>query len=111
MNASQVLAWFMCLLLAFCACLLGAFNMGRQRLLERDIEKIQQEVGNAGRQADQDRRAQIQRIRETLALVSKEIEELKAAEGQLPQDLGPRLQRLEELVGRLDGVLGEEERR
>lgn len=113
MNSSHLLAWLTCLLLAFVACLLGAFNLGRQRLLERDIDRVEAKMEakmeavpgheEAGLQA-----ADVQRIRKALAELRTEIDQIKAAESRMPAEMGPRLQKLETLVKALQEALAED---
>lgn len=119
MSGSQVLAWLTCLMLAFLACVLGAYNLGRQRLVERDVEQVKQAlqvpVGPEPAGAAQEQLPgpvppeTLQGLRLSIAQIRSEVATLKALEGELPDGVWSGLQaeieRLDTLVADLEQAL------
>lgn len=103
MNTSQVVAWLMCLLLAFFGALLGTHNLGSVRLMQRELQDMKAQVAASasGRVSEAD----LQRMRRAVADLRAEVRELRDAQADLPAGTSERLDRLEALVGRLEQAL------
>ncbi len=116
MSGSQVLAWLTCLMLAFLACVLGAYNLGRQRLVERDVDGITRELAAAAGAEEVQRglgvpgsNPRLGRLRRSVAQIKSEVAALKALEGELPDqawsELQAEVERLDKLVASLEDAL------
>lgn len=96
MNASNLIAWLLCLVLAFVATALAGINRGKTMVLERKFRQI----------------SDTQKVTETQVKVLKEIHSLLSrmegtsreseATGPTRQDLKARIDVLEEKVGKLE---------
>ncbi len=117
MSGSQVLAWLTCLMLAFLACVLGAYNLGRQRLVERDVDEMKTELAaaraapGAAPAGDVERPSNggLERLRLSVTQIRSEVATLKALEGELPDgvwsELQAEIERLDTLVAELEQAL------
>ncbi len=101
MNTAQVLAWLVCLALAFFACVLSVLNMGSRFHVERDLETMREEL-NALREPSALSPRELDLVRRTLAGIRADLREteqlnLPEAEPRLREGLAAVDAKLREL--------------
>lgn len=101
-----MIAWLTCLTLAFLACMLGVFNLGRQGILERDLDRVRKQVAAGQGAAPTVPDGELSRMRDTVLRLRREVAELRAAQDQLPEQMQERLDELQGLLDELQKELG-----
>ena len=93
MNTAHMIAWLTCLVLAFLACILGVFNVGRRIALERDVRRLSVTVEAMPKLDD---------AREELGTIGAELHSLAQT---LPAEASAELRRsLAELEERVEAL-------
>ena len=69
MNGGQLIAWLVCLVLAFFACVVAVHNMGQISLLRQQLQDVR-----ARQKRQQSTAAELKKIRGTLQDIRKQME-------------------------------------
>jgi len=104
-NTAQVLAWLLCLALAFFACVLSVHNMLTNALVTRDIEEVKQKLA-ALEEPSRPSAEQLARMRKTVAEIRGEIDEIRQLDpSDRPEELTKKLSDLDRQLGELERLL------
>jgi len=97
MNAAQLLAWLICLALAFLAGVLGVFNVGKRIALERDVQTLSEKVGTLAAARGATGAAEREWLRRELGRMRAELRELaQTPPSEASDEVRQRLADLEE---------------
>jgi vacuolar-type H+-ATPase subunit D/Vma8 len=87
MNASQLIAWLVCLAVAFLACVVTVHNFGRVSLLSRQVDRTEQKLQAVSPAAEE-----LKLIRQVLERMEKRMDSGEAT---------PETEKLEESIQEL----------
>ena len=105
MNTAQVLAWLLCLALAFFACVLSMHNVLTNASVRRDIDEVKQELA-ALEEPSRPSAEQLARMRRTVAEIRGEIDEISQLQpSDRTEELTKKLADLDRHLGALERVL------
>jgi cob(I)alamin adenosyltransferase len=100
MNSTNLLAWLICLILAFFACILTVRNAGKTVSLNKEVQKLQEKIDSFETNRHE---IQVQRIHESLKNIQDELNSLKQTAAQNDDAaLNEKIDRLEELITTLE---------
>ena len=68
MNVGQIIAWLVCLVLAFFACIVSIHNLGQNNILRQQVDDLQ-----TNRPALKTMNAELKKIRTTLQDIEQEL--------------------------------------
>ena len=99
MNIGNVLAWLMCLALAFFACIIGVRNAGNVLKFERELDHMKMRSDISDYMLRSLFATQVQRMDKSLARVQEELKSLRESGGE-EADVARKLEELEKEVGK-----------
>lgn len=81
MNGGQLIAWLVCLVLAFFACVIAVHNMGQISLLRQQLQDVR-----AQQKHQESAAGELKKIRGTLEDIEKDMEADHAPEGSAGEE-------------------------